>query len=203
MPSFTADDVLVAEGRLLYSPVGTALPDETGVAYDTYASWPSGWEMLGYTTTPLTFTYGYDVFSVEVQQSASPLRQSKTTETLTMGTTLAQFDGDILALVLSGTNTDTAAGASQKAFSKVQAGGSTLLNEYQFAIESYRPDANGDKQPIRVFVFKATITASGDIPFDKAAVTGIPVTISALADSSKTVGQQLIEIHIVTAPASS
>lgn len=203
MPSFTANDVLVSEGRLLYSPYGTALPDETSVAYDTYASWPSGWTLLGYTTTPITFTYGYDVFNVEVQQSASPIRQSKTTETLTMGTTLAQFDGDILALVLSGTNADVAAGASQKAWSRVLAGGSTLLNEYQFAIESYRPDVNGTKQPIRVFVYKATITASGDIPFDKAATTGIPVTISALADSAKAVGSQLVEIHIVTAPATS
>lgn len=201
MPSFSADDVLVSEANVLYAPLSTAIPDETSVAYGAYP-W-AGWTLLGYTTTPTTFSYAYDVFSAEVQQVTTPIKQRKTTETLTIGTTLAQFDGDILALVLSGTNVVTPAGAGQKEFSRVVAGGDTNLSEYMFGVEGYRIDDAGNKQPVRVIVYKATITASGDIPFDKAGVTGIPVTITALGDPAKSAGQNLVEIISVLAPASS
>ena len=207
MPAYSADDVIVSEASVLYAPTGTTIPDETSVAwYDnggTFSNW-TGWTLLGYTTTPTTLGYSYDLFEVDVQQSTVPIKRRKTSESLVIGTTLAQFDGDILALVLGGTNTDTAAGASQKAFSQVVAGGDTNLSEYMFAIEGYRPsNSTGTKQPVRVFVYKATINVNGDIPFDKAGTTQIPVQINALADTSKAIGQQLVRIDIVTDDASS
>jgi hypothetical protein len=202
MPNFSADDVIVGEGNLLYAPLGTALPDETTVGYGAYDSWTS-WIHFGYTTEPITFNYSYDEFSVEVQQSLAPIKRRKTTESMVISTTLAQFTGDILALVTGGTNTDTAAGASQKGFSRVTTGGSSNIAEYMVAVEGYRIDDVGTQQPVRVFLYKATITASGDMPFDKAGVTGLPVTITGLTDPDRAVGSNLYEAQIVTAPATS
>lgn len=201
MASYTSDSVLVAEAAILYAPTGTTLPDETSVAWNTFGSW-TGWTMLGYTTAPTTFNYSYGTFQVDVQQSLAPIKQRKTNEAVAIGTSLAQFEGALVALVLGGTNSDTAAGASQKAFSRVVTGGDPSLTERMFAIEGWREVA-GVKQPVRIFVYRGTITASGDIPFDKNAVTAIPITINALGDTTKAVGQNLLEIQIVTAAATS
>lgn len=201
MPNFSADDVIVGEGNLLYAPLATALPDETTVAYGDYDAW-TGWTHFGYTTEPITFNYAYDEFSVEVQQSLAPLKRRKTNESMTIATTLAQFSGDVLALVTGGTNTDTAAGSGQKGFSRVVGGGTTNIAEYMVAVEGYRVDSTGVQQPVRVFLYKATITASGDIPFDRAGVTGLPITITGLTDPDRAVGENLYEAQIITAPAS-
>ena len=202
MPNFSADDVLVGEGNFLYAPLATALPDETTVAWGAYDSW-TGWTHFGYTTEPLTFNYGYEEFGVDVQQSLSNLKRRKTSETLTISTTLAQFTGDILALVTGGTNTDTAAGASQKGFSRTVFGGDTNLPEYMFAVEGYRIDDVGTKQPVRLFIYKGTITLNGDTPFAKDGVTGLPITVSGLTDSDRAIGAQLGESQIVTSAATS
>ena len=201
MPNFSADDVIVGEGNLLYAPLATALPDETSVGYGDYDSW-TGWTHFGYTTEPITFNYAYDEFSVEVQQSLAPLKRRKTNESMTIATTLAQFSGDVLALVTGGTNTDTASGSGQKGFSRVVGGGTTNISEYMVAVEGYRVDSTGVQQPVRVFLYKATITASGDIPFDRAGVTGLPITITGLTDPDRAVGENLFEAQIVTAAAS-
>jgi len=185
---------------VLYAPLATSLPDETTVAFNTYASW-TGWTLLGYTTTPTTFSYSYETFDVEVQQSASPIKSSKTNENLTIGFALAQFEGAILALVMDGSSNNTAASAGQKAFTEVKAGGDTELNNYMFAIEGYRTDTAGTKQPVRIFIHKGSLTMNGDIAFDKAGVTQIPCQVTALADSTKVIGEQLITVHIVTGPA--
>lgn len=206
MAAFSSDDVLITDARILYSATGVALPDETTVAWNdssgAYTNW-TNWTLLGYTTEPSQMSYSYEVFEVDVQQSTSPIKRSKTDETFTVTTTLAQFDGDILALLFGGTNTATAAGASQKGFDQVVAGGSTSLSEYQFALEGYRLDTANTKQPVRVFIYRATIRQNGDISFDKGGVAGMPIIIEGLADASKSVGAQLIEMHIVTAPATS
>lgn len=200
MTTHNSDNVLVSYANVLYAPVGTALPDETTVEFDDYESW-SGWTLLGYTTTPTTFSYSYETFDVEVQQSASPIKSSKIGETLTVSFTLAQFEGEILALVMDGASEDTAAGAGQKAFTEVKSGGDTELTEYAFAIEGYRTDSTGTKQPVRIFVHRGSLTMNGDIAFDKGGVTQIPCQVTALADSTKPVGEQLITAHIVTGPA--
>lgn len=206
MATFSSNGVLISDARLLYSPTGTALPDETTVVWNdstgAYTNWTS-WTLLGYTTEPTVISYTYDVFEVDVQQSASPIKRSKTDESVTAATTLAQFEGPILELLLGGTNTTTAAGAAQKGFDSVVAGGDTSLSEYQFGIEGYRLDSANTKQPVRVFIYRGTIRQNGDIPFDKAGVTGMPIIVEGLADTSKATGAQLLNIQIVTSPATS
>lgn len=199
--NYSAIDVIVGAANLLYAPTGTTLPDETTVVHNDFANWPAGWIHLGYTEDPPTFNYTYDVFQVEAQQSTAALKRSKTSEALVISTNLLQFDGDHLALATGGTNVTTAAAAGQKGFDRVTTGGGTSLTEYMFALESYREDVNGDLQPVRVFLYRGTITANGDIAFAKAAATTIPVQITGLLDDTKAVGAQLMEAIIVTAPA--
>jgi hypothetical protein len=200
MASYTSDSVLVAEAAILYAPTGTALPDETSVAWNTFGSW-TGWTMLGYTTQPTTFTYAYDTLQVDVQQSLAPIKQRKINESVVLASALAQFEGALLALVLSGTNVTTAAGAGQKGFDRVTTGGDPALTERMFAIEGWRQDSAGTKQPVRCFIYRGTITANGAVPFNKSAVTEIPITITGLGDSTKAIGANLLEWQIVTAPA--
>lgn len=202
--NFSSSDVLVTAANILYAPKGTALPDETTVAWNDFDSWPSGWEHLGYTASPARTTYTYDVFELGVEQSTSPIIQRKTNERATTDIALSQFSADNLALVTDGTVTSTAAGASQKAFDKVVTGGSPNLPEYMFALEGYRPaNTGGSEQPVRIFFYRGTIRLNGSIEFAKGAGTNIPAQITALTDPTKTVGAQLMEVHIVTNPATS
>lgn len=201
--NFSTSDILVTAANILYAPLGTTLPDETTVAVNDFDSWPSGWVHLGYTASPARTTYTYDVFELEVEQSTSPAIQRKTNERAVTDIALSQFNGINLALLTDGTATDTAAGASQKAFTKVVTGGSPNLKEYMFALEGYRPDADGDPQPVRIFFYRGTIRVNGSIEFAKGAGTNLPAQITALTDSTKTVGEQLMEAHIVTDKASS
>jgi hypothetical protein len=202
MASYSSSSVLVAEAAVLTAPLGTALPDETSVAWNTFGSW-TGWTMLGYTNQPTAINYSYDLFQVDVQQSLSPIKSRKTNERVTFKTSLAQFEGALLAIALQGSNSDTAAGASQKAFSEVVMGGDPAMTERMFALEGWREDSAGTKQPVRVFAYRTIVSADGDIVWDKAAVTGIPITATGMADTTKSIGQQLLKIHVITAPASS
>lgn len=205
MPSanFSSSDVLVTAANILYAPLATALPDETTVAWNTFSGWPSGWTHLGYTATPARISYTYDTFELSVEQSTSPIIQRKTNERATISIELSQFDEINLALLTDGTASTVAAGASQKGWSKVVTGGSTNLKEYAFALEGYRPDAAGNAQPIRLFLYRAAIRVNGDIQFAKAAGTTLPAQITGLLDSGKAVGAQLLEVHIVKAAATS
>lgn len=201
--NFATSDILVSAANILVAPKGTALPDETTVAWNDFDSWPAGWDHLGYTASPARTTYTYDVFELPVEQSTSPAIQRKTNERAVTDVALSQFNGSNLALLTDGTATDTAAGSSQKAFTKVVTGGSPNLKEYMFALEGYRPDANGTPQPVRLFFYRGTIRVNGSIEFAKAAGTNLPAQITALTDSTRAVGQQLMETHIVTGPATS
>jgi hypothetical protein len=200
--NFSSIDVLVTAANILYAPLATALPDETTVVWNDFDAW-TGWTHVGYTATPAQIGYTYDVFELSVEQSTAPIIQRKTNERATIDVALSQFDGPNLALLTDGTATITAAGASQKAFTKVVTGGATALDEYMFALEGLRPAANGSNQPVRIFFYRASIRLNGSIEFAKGAGTSLPAQITALLDSSKSAGAQLMEIHVVTAPASS
>lgn len=201
--NFSSSDVLVTAANILYAPLGTALPDETTVAANDFDAWPSGWVHLGYTATPARTTYTYNVFELSVEQSTSPIIQRKTNERAVTDIALSQFSAENLALLTDGTVTTTAAGASQKAYKKVVTGGSPSLKEYMFALEGIRPDANGNAQPIRIFFYRGTVRVNGSIEFAKGAGTNLPAQITALTDPTKTIGQQLLEAHIITSAETS
>lgn len=194
-------DILVSPAVIWHAPVGEALPDETSVAYG--AAWGGNWEQFALTKTPVTLNRDVSTFEVMTEQTTGPLRRVITEEKMTIETQLAEFTGDGLALVLGGSNVTTPAGAGQVAFDKVVAGGEWTLPEGAWGIEGKYVDDGGDEFPVRVFFYRATVKLGGELSFQKGDYVGVPIQIEALTDTSKAIGAQMIEIHRVTAAATS
>lgn len=192
-------DILVSPAKIWYSPLATALPDETTVAAG--ASWGASWTDLGYTTSPVALSYSMDTFDLEVEQLANPIKSVRTKEDLMIETTLAELTAANLKLALgsSQTITTTVAGASQHGFDELKAGGEVLLPEYQWGFEGYTLDTSNRQLVKRIFVYRGVCTLNGKLEFSKKAAAGIPIRIKALADTTKTSGQQMIAVHFVTA----
>lgn len=191
-------DILVSPVNIWQSPTGTAVPDETSVAFG--AVWGAGWVSLGYTTAPLAMKYDTSLFELELEQITSPVKGQKTKEALSFETTLAELTATNLKLAIGSTSTitTTAAGASQHAYEEVNMGGEAILPEYQFGFEGYTLDASNRQLPIRLFIYRATFSLGGSLEFSKKAAAGIPIKITAWADTSKTIGQQLFKLYRVT-----
>lgn len=194
-------DILLSPATIWNAPVGEALPDETTVAYG--AAWGGNWEQFALTKTPVTLNRDVSTFDVMVEQTTVPLNRAITEEKMAIETQLAEFTGDALALVMGGTNTTTAAGAGQVGFDKVLAGGEWSLPERTWGIEGKYRNAAGAEFPVRLFFYRATVKLGGELSFQKGDYVGIPIQIEALGDTSKPIGAQMIEIHRVTAAATS
>jgi len=194
-------DILITPAKIWKAPVAEALPDETTVAFD--ASWGGNWVNVGYTLQPLTMSYDRTLFELEVEQVTGIVKRRVTKEMLMLETVLAEMTPENLQLAIGGTVTTTAAGASQVAFKDLDAGGDVQLDELAWGIEGFYEDATGVKFPVRLFVYKATAILNGQLSFAKAAAAGVPIQISAEADTSKAVGSQLIKFQRVTAAATS
>lgn len=192
-------DILVSPVNIWQSPTGTALPDETTVAFG--AAWGAGWVSLGYTTAPLAMKYDTSLFELELEQITSPVKGQKTKETLSLETTLAELTATNLKLAIGSTSTitTTAAGASQHGYEEVNMGGEAILPEYQFGFEGYTLDSSNRQLPLRLFIYRCTFSLGGSLEFSKKAAAGIPIKITAWADTSKTIGQQLFKLQRVTA----
>lgn len=193
------EDIILGSGVLWYANVGTANPDETSVAYG--ASWGAGWTSLGETLTPVVLTWEESRKAVRTQQTLGAVKEYRTEVNPTVKTTLGELTGDNLALVLGGTNTDTAAGASQKGFSQVKAGADVVVATKKFGFETLRVDSTGAKQPVRFFFHIGSIAPDGDAAFDKENETGLPVVITVYEDTSQPAGEEFMTVDIVTAPA--
>lgn len=194
-------DILVTPAKIYRAPVGTALPDETTVAYG--ASWGASWTDLGYTLEPVSLSYESETFKLMVEQLTAPVRSVRQEENVAIETVLAEITGANLNMVMDGTLTTVAAGAGQTGFDTVEAGGSPSISEYAWGFEGYRLAASNAKLPVRVFIFRGVAVLNGQLTFAKSAGVGIPLRIEALPDTAKVAGKQLLVIHNVTAAASS
>jgi hypothetical protein len=191
-------DILISPVNIWRSATAVALPDETTIAYG--ASWGAGWTNVGYTVAPLSMKYETSIFELEVEQITSPVKGQKTKELLTFETQLGELTAANLILAVGSTSTitTTAAGANQHAFEDVALGGEAFLPEYQFGFEGFTLDASNRQLPCRLFVYRATFSTSGNLEFSKKAAAAIPLKITAWADTSKTIGQQLMRLQRVT-----
>ena len=190
-------DILVTPARIFYAPVGESLPDENSVAYGE--AWAGNWADLGYTLNPVTMNITRDLFELFVEQLTNPVRRKITQETLTIETTLAEITGDNLLLAFGGTVTETPAGAAQVAKTELEAGGDTSPDVYAFGLEGEYLDDSNDSFPVRVLMFRGNPILGGAMQFAKSAGMGIPIRITAEADTTKAVGKQLLLIQKVTA----
>lgn len=194
-----ASNIMIAPANIWYAPLATALPDETSVAYG--AAWPAGWVSLGYTLNPVEMSIEIESFELEVEQVANPVLRQKTKETISVETTLAELTAAYLKLGMGSSQSivTVAAGASQHAFETLKMGGEVFMPEYMLGFEGFTLDASNRQLPIRMFLYRANFSLNGKLAFAKKSAAGIPLKVDALADTSKTAGQQVVEFQRVTA----
>lgn len=190
---------LMTGARVLYAPTGTSLPSETNVAWG--AAW-SGFTELGELGEELRVNLRQTETGISPQNALSDTKGYITNEALSAESSLLDFTGPNLALLMHATNTTTGAGGSQKPYDKVKGGGDPVIVTKLWGFEGFRPDSNGTKQPLRFFIYIGSIRMNGPIKMGKEARLMKPFFIKAYADTTKSVGSQLYEWHIVTGPTS-
>ena len=193
------EDILIGYAKVWTAPVGEAFPDETTIDYGE--DWGGNWDYVGDTLEPLVVAVERNVFQVEIQQATTPVKESIVSMVPALQTTVAIHSMTLLNQILGGTLTTTAAGAGQKGWQRLQFGGEADVDYFAVGFEALYKSATNVQQPVRYLFWKGSITLNGSINFDKGAATGIPINITILTDTSKTVGQQLGEIHYVTTAA--
>lgn len=191
-------DILKSGSIGWYAPVGESLPDETTVAYG--ASWGGNWVELPRLADPLAMEYTEVSVEADEQDALAPVEDYVTEERFRLRSSFNRTTGDLLALLTGATNTDTAAGASQKAYSRILGGGNPFRTKYVVGFEGYRPDTAGTLQPVRFFFYKARFKLEIGLTQSKRDVSKNFFSIMTFADTSKAVGQQHFEWHIVTGP---
>ena len=192
-------DILVSPARVWYAPVGEANPNVTTIKYGQ--AWGGNWVDLGYTLEKVSLSYEKEVFKLMVEQTPSALKGVVTAENVKIETILAEMTGANMNLALKGTLTTTAAGASQRGFSSVKAGGDVDLQYYKWGFEGLRVDTVNNKLPVRFFFYSGSATLNGSLAFAKNSGVGIPLAVDIWADIAQAAGQQICEIQIVTAKA--
>lgn len=190
-------DILVSGAWLWFAPEDEAFPDETTI--DTGEAWGGNWEWLGLTTEPLNLAVATDTFEVDVQQLSAPILQSITSETFTLTTTLAEQTPEIFQLLDGGNITTTPAGASQRGYTELKAGGRTVRTVYSCGFEVKHSLPDGTLLPLRLFFHRVNFARGGDVPYGKGAVAGVPIEVTVLADSAQAEGEKIYIWSKVTA----
>lgn len=194
-------DILLSPASIWTAPVGEPLPDETTVEFGD--DWGGNWVNAGYTTAPISLSRTVDEYELSVEQITNPVKRIITKETVMVETILAEQTRQNMALALNGTASVVAAGASQRGYEQVVAGGGTALNQYAVGFEGLYKTAANLEFPVRVILYICTVSMNGALEFSKAKEAGIPVQVKTLADTSKAVGQQILIWQKVTAEATS
>lgn len=198
----TASDIIVSGARVFLAPVSTSDPVELPTpALAVDAAWPDGWQDVGFTLEPVKLTYKFDILDIFVEQSYSPVRRRRTKEEATIETILAEHTAGNLAIALAGIATQTAATGSVPGYEEFSVGGDPNLPLYLVGIEGAYNDEEEDFFPIRLFFWLATTADGGTLEYAKDKPAGIPLKLSALADSSKPRKQQLFKFVRVLEPA--
>lgn len=191
-------DILLSPARIFYAAVGTALPNPNTVAYG--GVWTAPWVDLGYTLTPITVGFNQEIYKLEVQQVTLPLKGLITTQEVTLETTLAEITAANMALAFGGSVSTTAAGTAQVALEELKSGGASSITYYAWGLEGLYVDANNNQLPVRVLIYRGSAVLNGNLNFSKSEPVGIPLQITAWADTTKTAGQQLWTFQKTTAP---
>ena len=191
-------DILLSPAKIYYAATGEALPNPNSVAYG--AAWGGNWRDLGYTLTPITVGYSQEIYKLEVQQVTLPLKGLITTEEVTIETTLAEVTAANMLLAFGGAVSTTAAGTAQVALEELKSGGASGINYYAWGLEGLYVDASNNQLPVRVLIYRGSAVLNGTLNFSKSEPVGIPLQITAWADTTKAAGQQLWTFQKTTAP---
>jgi hypothetical protein len=193
--------ITLSVAQIWYAPAGEALPDETTVALG--ASWGGSWTKLGYTSAPVVAEYAFEIAEADIQESLAVVKRAKKAESFMLETMIAELDLAQYKLATEGATTVTAAGASQVGYTDLDLGGSNALTERVWGFEASWTNSSGVSFPVRLFVYKATSQAGGQLSWGKADYIGLPLKLKAVADMSKSQGSRLFKLQHVTAVATS
>lgn len=191
-------DILMSPAKIYFAVTGTALPNPNSVAYN--AAWGGAWSDLGYTLTPITVGYSQDLFKLEVEQITLPVKGMVTTEEVKIETTLAEITAANLLLAFGGAVATTAAGTAQVALEELKSGGSPDISYYAWGLEGLYVTAANVSLPVRILIYRGSAVLNGALTFSKKEAVGIPLQITAWADTTKAAGQQLWQFQKTTAP---
>lgn len=191
-------DILLSQAKIYYAAVGTALPNPNSIGYGT--AWGGGWSDLGYTLTPISVGYSQEIFKLEVEQVTLPVKGLVTMEEVTVETTLAEITAANMLLAFGGAVTTTAAGTAQVALEELKSGGSSSITYYAWGLEGLYVDSSNNQLPVRMLIYRGSAVLNGSLNFSKREAVGIPLQITAWADTTKTAGQQLWTFQKTTAP---
>lgn len=194
-------NILKTGAAVYYAPVGEAEPDETTVEYG--AAWGGNWARIGYTKEPLAMAYESEEVDIEVEEALASVRRHRIKETAMFETVMSELTAAYLQLAAGGQGTvsTTPAGAAQKAFEEITVGDEAQLDEQAWGFEGLFVDSDGEDQPVRVFVYKATAKVNGNLEFSKKSddYVGLPLQVNALADVDNS--NQLFKFQRCTADA--
>jgi hypothetical protein len=193
-------NILKSNAVTWIAPEGEAFPDETTVAAG--AAWGGNWERIGFTKEPLKLAYEDEEADWNVEENIMAVGRVKISEEAALETVLAELTGEYLQYALDGTLTVTAAGASQKGYEQLLAGGVTLKAVYTIGFEGIRYNASAIALPLRMGFYRATLRLNGELEFSKRSdeTTGVPLQARALGRED---GSSPIWFQRVTAPATS
>ena len=190
-------DILMSPAKIYFAVTGTALPDPNTIGYGT--AWAGAWSDLGYTLTPITVGYSQDLFKLEVEQITLPLKGMITTEEVKIETTLAEITATNLLLAFGGAVATTAATTAQVALEELKSGGSPAIAYYAWGLEGLYTTAANVSLPVRILIYRGSAVLNGSLTFSKKEAVGIPLSITAWADTTKAIGAQLWQFQKTTA----
>jgi hypothetical protein len=190
-------DILITPAAVYLAPYGEAQPSINTVFYGV--AWAGNWVNMGYTMEKVSLMRKVTDYELEVEQITLPVSRLLTKEEYTIETTLAEQTGANMSKMLGGTLTTVAAGTNIRASETVTAGGNPAFTLYTVGFEGFYIGANSVKLPVRVFLYRCTVTLGGALEFTKNKGAGIPVQFKALADTTLTANNQVIKWQKVTA----
>lgn len=139
-----------------------------------------------------TLSYNAELEPINVDQVLSPVGYFIPGEECKFEMMLAEADANKLRLCLGATDqsvTTQAADASNKAYTEIKFGGNYILTDYVMEyIAKNRKVANCY---VRIRLYKVNISPNLEMVYKKDGVTVYKLTLLAVADVTKSVGQQL------------
>jgi acetyl-CoA carboxylase carboxyltransferase component len=105
MTTSAYSEILVTGAKVWHAPLGTTVPAASVAAG---AAWGTGWVDVGLTLDATGMEYKFDTLQIEVEQAMGVVRIQRIKETLTITSTLAQYNATNLELALAGKKTTTA-----------------------------------------------------------------------------------------------
>lgn len=155
-------------GDVYLAEVGTPLPTTPTEVLD------SNWEAPGYLSEDgVTFSIGGEVTDFNVWQSLQPARREKTSQDITVGFSMTQWNEISVPLAFGGGDiTDVGGGAYRFDFPAAE----TALDERALVLDV----VDGDNKHRFVFQ-RGNITEPVEVTFQRGSLAALPVTFSVLA----------------------